>query len=214
MDYYIKGDKVGSCIFLEYAGYKMQPNGRQKRLAKFKCECGKEFITTLSPIKRGIIKSCGCYNTKRRSETHTKHGLYKHPLYAQWRDMKDRCNNSNLIWYYRYGGRGIKVCEEWSSSVLSFYNWAMDNNWKRGLSIDRIDNDGNYEPSNCRWSTASQQARNTRRNVIIEYKGKKFCLADLCNQFNLNYSTIHNRINRLGWTIERAVTEKRNLTKL
>ena len=214
MDHYIKGDKVGSCIFLKYAGYKIQPNGRQKRLAKFKCYCGKEFITSISPIKRNITKSCGCYNTKKRIERATKHGLSKHPLYGQWQDVKNRCNNPNTTGYYLYGGRGIKVCEEWATSFLPFYNWAMENGWKRGLSVDRRNGNGNYEPSNCRLATSSQQARNTRRNVIVEYKDKKFCMADLCDEFNLNYKNTYHRITILGWSIERAVTESVNFYRI
>jgi len=207
MDHYIKGDKVGLFTFVEDAGYRIDPKwGKKRRMVKVKCSCGKEIVTTLSPIKRGVIKSCGCYTIKRTHEANTKHGLCKHPLYGQWQDIKNRCNNPNIKGYEYYGGRGISVCEEWTNSFLPFYNWAMENGWEWGLSINRRNSNGNYEPSNCRLATSSQQARNTRRNVIVEYKDKKFCITDLCIELNLNYPCIRHRITDLGWSVERAVT--------
>jgi hypothetical protein len=204
---YIRGDKVGSCIFLEEAGNKRDPKyGKYRRIAKFRCECGKEFITSVSAIKRGAIKSCGCYNRRKVIESSTKHGLCKHPLYGQWQDIKNRCNNPNVKGYEQYGKRGIKVCDEWMKEFLPFYNWAKSNNWKWGLSIDRIDNNGNYEPSNCRLATSIEQARNRSNNLIVEYKGEKMCIAELCERLGLKYTTILNRISKRKWSVERAIS--------
>ena len=91
--------------------------------------------------------------------------ITKHPLYSVWKSMKERCLNPNSMSYYRYGGRGIKICDEWLNSSFSFIKWGIENGYKRGLQIDRRDNDGNYEPSNCRWVTPKENANNKSNNV-------------------------------------------------
>lgn len=129
----------------------------------FECQyCGEYFKSLIHHVKSGGTKSCGCYNKQSAKERHTTHGLTKHPLYNTWNDMKKRCYNPKYKNYIHYGGRGIKVYEEWKIDFLTFYNWAIQNGWVKGLSIDRIDVNGNYEPDNCRWVTQEIQCRNTR----------------------------------------------------
>ena len=160
-------------ILIEDLGF-LFPNENSKSRARFgiyKCGlCGEEFKTQTSSIKNGSTKSCGCY--------HKKHGLRNTILYRIWRDIKSRTLNSKYKRYSDYGGRGITICEEWKNDFVPFYNWAMLNGYEenKGLSIDRIDNDGNYEPSNCRWTTKTIQSRNRRirKNNKSGYKGVSF----------------------------------------
>ena len=163
-------------ILLEDLGT-MYPTERSKhklRYGLYKCGfCGTEFKTGSQGVKRGHTKSCGCYNKRRIGELNKTHGLRNTRLYKIWRDIKYRTLNPNSRDYYKYGGRGITICEEWKNDFMSFYNWAMSKGSSDELSIDRIDNDGNYEPNNCRWTTRTIQSRNQRipKNNTSGYKG-------------------------------------------
>ena len=118
--------------------------------------------------------------------------------------MRQRCNNPNRHDYKRYGGRGIAVCKEWND-YSTFRNWAIANGYNDNLSIDRIDVNGNYEPSNCRWVDNIVQANNVRNNHRIEYKGTTYTLAEFARKLNISYSTLQHRINR-RWSIDKIVT--------
>lgn len=116
-------------------------------------------------------------------------------LHCIWKQIKQRCYNKNNKNYKNYGGRGIKVCTEWQgvNGFLNFKSWSMNNGYKEGLSIDRINNDGNYEPANCRWVTDIEQANNKRQNVIVEYKGERKTLAQWSRDLNIPYSRLQTR---------------------
>ena len=142
---------------------------RKRHYGIFKCGfCGEEFRTQIIRVKNGETKSCGCYTKK--------HGLRNTRLYNIWSILKDRVLNLKYKQYNDYGGRGITICDEWKNDFVPFYNWAMTNGYSDELSIDRIDNDGNYEPSNCRWTTRTIQSRNQRiqKNNTSGYKGVSY----------------------------------------
>lgn len=124
-------------------------------------------------------------------------------LYNIYYGMKQRCMNPRNSRYKDYGGRGITICSEWLESVDNFIEWSIENNYEDNLTIDRINVNGNYEPDNCRWITLRDQTRNTRQNVIVEYKGEKKTLVEWCEELNLSYDPIHNRIHN-GWPVPMA----------
>ena len=135
-----------------------------------------------------------------------KHGLRKTRLFSIWANMKTRCQNPNTPVYEYYGARGITVCDEWKDDFQSFYDWSMMNGYSDNLTIDRIDNDGNYEPSNCRWVTMKEQSENTRRNHIVVLNEISKPLSVWCNIYNINYKTVRDRLKR-GWSYQDALSK-------
>lgn len=142
------------------------------------------------------------------------HGGKGTRLYSIWKAMKTRCNNPNFHAYNRYGGRGIKVCPEWENDFSVFRNWALENGYQDSLTIDRIDNDKGYSPENCRCVTYKTQANNTRRNVVISYNGETGTISSLCAKCGVDEHLVYDRVTRLGWDGERAMsTPKRKIIK-
>jgi hypothetical protein len=170
------------------------------------CKCGKTKVCSLSELKAGRKGSCGCYRQENSKKMFEKHGIAKHPLYSVWFQMISRCTKPSHPKYLDYGGRGITVCDEWKNNVTVFYDWAMANGWKKGLENDRIDNNGNYEPSNCRFVTRRINCRNKRDNRIIEYKGKSKTFIEWSEYLGLSRGILKDRINKLKWPIEKAFT--------
>lgn len=158
-----------------------------------KCDCGNTTEVSRTHLIRGGVKSCGCYAKDYAknvtSKREFKHGYSDKKIYYVWQQMKARCNNPNEKAFRRYGGRGIKICSEWQgkNGFINFVNWSLNNGYKEGLSLDRIDNDGNYEPSNCRWTTRKIQQRNMSRNLLITMDGETKCLAEWCEIKGVDY---------------------------
>lgn len=148
------------------------------------CDCGNEVIVYGHSLRYGVTKSCGCLAKEKSSERLSVHNLSKNKLHSVWSNMKYRCTNPNAKAYKHYGERGITVCDEWND-FLNFYNWAINNGYEEGLSIDRIDVNGNYEPSNCRWVTSEIQANNQRNNRIVLYEGNTYTVAQLMKKLNM-----------------------------
>lgn len=138
----------------------------------------------------------------------------KNRLYRIWADMKRRCKNSDRPNYKNYGDKGIRVCQEWENSFDSFREWALNNGYSDDLSIDRIDNDGNYEPSNCRWATAKEQANNKRNNLYIKYKGETRTLAQWCEVFGLERNVVAMRIYRDNIPFEESIKKGNRVKRL
>lgn len=134
------------------------------------------------------------------------HGKRHTRLYGIWTDMKTRCTNPNRAKYKRYGGRGIKICDEWRHSFQAFYDWAMANGYRDDLTIDRQDNDGDYCPGNCRWITMAAQASNKSTNHLITHDGETFTMAEWARQTGIPREVLKDRICRYGWNPGRALT--------
>lgn len=136
-----------------------------------------------------------------------RHGLYNTRIHKIWHSMYCRCYYKSTNGYKNYGGRGIKICDEWkhSQGFINFYNWAIENGYEENLTLDRIDVNGNYEPNNCRWITLKEQSRNRRNNKRITYKNETKTLAEWCDIFKVSNTTFNDRLER-GWTIEQALT--------
>ena len=170
-----------------------------------KCDCGSTKIILGSSLTHGYTTSCGCYNREILRNKQLKHDKSNTKLYKVWQAMKTRCYNENFIYYSNYGGRGIKMCDEWKNNFAAFCSWSIANGYEDGLTIDRINVDGNYEPSNCRWITRTQQNNNMRKNIFIEYNGKKQTITEWATELNLNRTALYYRIKR-GWDAEKALT--------
>lgn len=137
-----------------------------------------------------------------------KHGLRNTRLYGIWAGMKNRCYNQNDFHYSRWGAKGITVCDEWKNSFQAFYDWAISNGYKNDLTIDRIDNNGNYEPSNCRWTTVKEQNRNKKNVKFIEFNGESKLLDEWAEILNIKPKTLWMRLYFYNWPVEKAFTTK------
>jgi len=135
----------------------------KKRIAEFECYCGKVFVGKINSVLVGHKRSCGCLINKPSVFTHL---LSKHPLYRKWSGMITRVTNQKESHWHRYGGRGITICNEWRNDFMAFYNWAIANGYEKGLTIDRINNDGNYEPSNCQWITMEENTMKDKKMFL------------------------------------------------
>ena len=201
----LTGQKFGKLTVIEYAG----TNKHGGALWLCQCECGNRKIVPSRSLVTGHSKSCGCIQEtikQNLGNLNRKHGLSKTKLHYIWSTMKSRCNCPTCKKYKIYGARGIKVCQEWLDDFINFYNWAINNGYSNGLTIDRIDVNGNYEPSNCRWADAKQQSRNRRTNRYIYYKGKKYCAVELAETIGMNVVTLKKRLNN-GLSVEEAITK-------
>lgn len=166
-----------------------------------KCDCGKEVVVGGVQLRNGRKRSCGCLEKERLRTFNEKmkaNAKYKKPskIYQAWANMKQRCFNKNALEYNSYGGRGITVCDDWVKSSASFEKWALENGYAEGLTLDRIDVDGNYEPSNCRWIDQRRQLRNKRDTIYIEYNGERKPLIDFCEELGVPYDRAFDRIRR------------------
>lgn len=170
------------------------------------CDCGKTTFCTTSNLRCNKIKSCGCLKTLYITQRNIKHNQRNTKLYDIWKAIKQRCLNSNHKSYHNYGGRGIKIFKDWQNNYNSFYEWSMKNGYKEGLTIDRIDVNGNYEPSNCRWTTRLIQCNNTRYNRFITINNETKTLAEWCRFYKISYNLVKQRETKYKWDIIKAIT--------
>lgn len=207
LKYDLTGQRFGKIVVLSRTEDKDRP--RWNCL----CDCGNKIVLPTEAL-RGGTKSCGCYRREWASTIEVKHGGCRRGnrdrLYSVWNMMKQRCNNPNNKFYQNYGGRGISVCREWLESYDAFRDWAVGNGYdptaKHGnCTIDRIDNNGNYCPENCRFVSMKEQSRNTRSNHLITFNGKTQPLKSWGEETGIYYLTIYKRL-KSGWIVEEALT--------
>jgi len=163
-----------------------------------KCECGQEKSIEANSLRTGKTKSCGCLLSETMRKRQYKHGFGNERLWIIWRNMIDRCTNTKHPNYRRYGGRGTSVCNEWKNNYLAFKSWALSHSYADNLTIDRTDNNGNYEPDNCKWVTTDVQDYNKRNTVYITIGNETKNLKEWSRTSGLSKNLIYSRFKR-GW---------------
>lgn len=171
----------------------------------FKCDCGKEIITSSYPVRKGKTKSCGCWNEENKHNRYRVHGLTGTKIQSAWSHMKQRCFNPNCKEYEHYGGRGITVCDEWKNSVAEFAKWAYENGYENNLTLDRIDNNGNYEPNNCRWVSMEVQENNKRNNRYYDIDSGSYTLSQIAKMYSVSRDSLYYWIHRKGMKTQDAI---------
>jgi len=195
----IEGKKFGRLLAI-----KEVERTRSSRRFLCQCQCGTEITISLNLLLSGNTKSCGCLKKDRNKSYFTTHGLSNSKLYSVWSSMKDRCFRKNDPAYKNYGARGITVCDEWLKFEI-FHDWAMANGYQDDLTIERIDNDGDYCSENCTWIPKKEQPRNRRGLHLITFEGKTRTITDWAKKIGIHASSLRDRLNH-GWSIKEALT--------
>lgn len=179
-------------------------DGRSRWLCR--CECGSEKIVRSDALKSKRTRSCGCLQkdllVKRKPRK--THGKSNKRLYTMFHNMQRRCYDEDHVSFHNYGGKGISVSKEWRNDFKSFYKWAVENGYSDNLTIDRINNENDYSPTNCRFITHKEQQNNRKDNVFVNYEGESRTISQWAEFLNVEYSTLQTRLKR-GWSIERAL---------
>lgn len=181
----LTGKVFGRLTVLSYAG-----TSRCGSLWTCACECGSVVIKRGSNLSYGTTKSCGCFHPV------VKLGNKGTRLKNIWKHMKSRCVCKTDKDFYKYGARGICVCAEWSGSFIPFKKWALNNGYDKILTLDRINNEGNYEPSNCRWTTQKVQQNNRRNNILVEIKGRSMSPLQISKEYGIDLNCVYARLKR------------------
>lgn len=185
----LTGKKFGKLTAVKIVGKDKQRNN----LWNCKCDCGNEIVVRSCELKRGHCKSCGCFQKEQSSKFNKTHGESKSKLYNVWIDMKARCKAKTHHAYKWYGEKGVSVCKEWDNDYLAFKKWSIDNGYKDGLTIDRIDSNGNYCPENCRWATRKQQSNNISSCVYFDFMGERLNITQFCEKYNVSHSHFYSK---------------------
>ena len=194
----LTGQRFGRLLVIE----KTEQRQGGEILWRCVCDCGTTKLVRGSHLRNGKTMSCSCLiYEKGRNQTH---GLRRTRLYDIWSNLKGRCDNPKNKCYHNYGGRGITYCKEWEH-FEPFWEWAMANGYRSGLTIDRIDNSKGYCPENCRWATIKEQARNRRTNHLLTYKGETKTITEWAEQYNIPPLTLQARVARYHWPVETAI---------
>lgn len=199
----LSGKKFGRLTVKSHKETRFSSLGKRVQYWRCICDCGNERTIQGNNLKSGAQVSCGCFKSENTSKRNTTHGLSSSPIYRVWSEMLQRCKTKTCKGYKNYGGRGICVCDRW----LKFQNFHSDMwpSWKSGLTIERINNDGNYEPSNCRWATKLEQANNTRKNRKLTCNGITKTLAQWSRFIGGKHGLVDYRL-KSGWSVKDAVT--------
>lgn len=188
-------DLVGKRFGMLTVTSRSKNNKSGKTTWNCKCDCGKDITTLADSLHSGKTRSCGCYRkiTCKQNSRHT-HRMTGTRLWIIWGCMKSRCYYAKNIAYSSYGGRGIKICEEWKKNFISFHDWAVNNGYSDNLTIDRIDNNGNYEPSNCKWSTFEEQENNKSNTIYMTVNGETLPVCEWARKSGISAATLRWRI--------------------
>lgn len=205
------GKKFGRLTVADIIRVKSEKQGSHWEW-KCKCDCGRNITVVPNSIVKGKNRSCGCLSRERlveysKSREHKYKTSENKKLWWKYSTIKRRCYNKDFARYEDYGGRGIKMCDEWLQNFDNFVEWAYANGYKDGLTIERRDVNGDYCPENCTFITLEEQARNKRNTIWVTYNGERIQLKKLCERENVNYHMIKYRIKEMGWPIEKAISE-------
>ncbi len=199
--------RFGRLTVLYRTADRVLPSGKHEVMYECVCDCGNHKAVRLSSLRNGNTKSCGCYRNECSSARRTRHGMSDSKLYGVWNSMKDRCESISNRSYPLYGGRGIKVCSDWHDASV-FIQWALSNGYREGLTLDRIDGNGDYCPDNCRWVDHIVQNNNTSRNHLLFHDGRSQTIAEWSRETGIPYGTIKSRVNKYGWSADDALNRQ------
>lgn len=197
----LTGQRFGELVVVERA---TNGKGRSTRWL-CSCDCGNETVVYAANLTRGMTKSCGCTRAEKVAQKLSTHRETKTRLYQIWYNMITRCYNPNSSHYEHYGARGVTVCDNWRK-YENFRDWALSSGYQDDLTIERIEVNGNYEPSNCKWATRKQQANNKRTSRYIEFNGQRRTVAEWADSMGMDKRALWDRLFVQNWSIERALT--------
>lgn len=195
------GQRFGRLVVIERAS-----SDSKNTKWRCQCDCGKQCDVYGYSLKSNNTRSCGCYKAENAKMLYSTVRQNDKGLYAVWNGIKQRCTNKNSKSYHNYGGRGIKIDDKWANSYEEFYNWAIKSGYRKGLQIDRIDNDGDYCESNCRFVSKDIQANNKRNVKLYTIKGITKSLPQWCKEYDMEYFLVRQRVFKLGWSLEDALS--------
>jgi hypothetical protein len=201
----LSGQKFGRLYVASLSPERSKAKGAQFNCI---CDCGTEKLILGSHLRLGRVVSCGCARRERLATSGIKHGMCGTGAWHSWRDMMKRCYSQKSAHYHHYGGRGIEVCQEWRS-FEGFHKSMGDR--PIGMSIEREDVDGNYEPGNCKWIPLSNQQENKRNSLFVVLDGERMCLSVACKKLGISYQRTRDRIKKLGWDFEKAISEPKKI---
>lgn len=201
-------DLTGKRFYRLYVIKRVENNKYGNSMWLCQCDCGNQVSVRGDSLTKGNTKSCGCLNREKVIERSKTHGKTNTKTYMEWAGMKSRCYNPNNKQYSDWGGRGITVCDSWRDSFETFYEYVskLPHFDEQGYSLNRIDNNGNYEPNNVEWADSVTQANNKRNNHLITYNGKTQSLSQWAVECGIKHSTLDRRINVYGWSTDKALT--------
>lgn len=196
----LTGQRFGRLTVIEFAGVK----NKRYSYWKCRCDCGSVVTVYTYSLTSGKSQSCGCLHNEITAKISARHNLRNTKIYRAWRHMNHRCFNANDKNFSNYGGRGITVCDEWRTDFVAFYNYVskLAHFDEKGYSLDRINNNGNYEPGNVRWATRSEQSNNRRNNIVVEYGGKEMTLTQAAELSGIKFGALQWRYKN-GWRDEK-----------
>lgn len=210
------GEVIGRLTIIDTAPPRIGKAGKPRLYWLCRCECGSLKEIRDDALNGKHTMSCGCLQRECASDANKgrtdgiKYGESRERIHNIWYLIKFRCEDPSSHCFHNYGGRGIQMCKEWADGIdgyFRFKEWSLNNGYSDDLTIDRIDNNGDYSPENCRWVDIYAQGNNKRNNVLIEYEGKTQTLSQWARELNVPMVSLHNRIRVLGWDIERAFTQ-------